>query len=80
MIEFDCNSDKFPDSFTWATTGGQGTGVGYTGSAHNHQLGVPFGGFDVGDMNDDGIIDVVAINQGNTECKLCNNNSINSHI
>ena len=27
VIEFDCNSNKFPDSFAWATTGGQGTGV-----------------------------------------------------
>jgi len=67
VIEFDCNSDKFPETFAWAATGGQGTGVGYTGSAHNHQLGVPFGGFDIGDMDDDGVVDVVAINQGNTE-------------
>ena len=67
VIEFDCNSNKFPDSFTWASTGGQGTGVGYTGAAHNHQLGSPFGGFDIGDMDDDGVIDVVAINDGNTE-------------
>ena len=67
VIEFDCNSNKFPDSFAWATTGGQGTGVGYTGSAHNHQLGVEFGGFDIGDMDEDGIIDVVAMNDANTE-------------
>ena len=68
VLEFDCNSDKFPDIFTWSTTGGTTTGSSvYTGSTHNHQLGVPFGGFDIGDMNDDGIVDVVAINDGNTE-------------
>ena len=65
VLEFDCNSDKFPDRFDYTLQ--QATGAAYTGSFHVHQLGVPFGGFDIGDMDDDGIIDVVAINQGNTE-------------
>ena len=69
VVEFDCNSNKFPETVSYdpQTSTVTSQGVGYTGSVHRHQLGVTFGGFDIGDMDDDGIIDVVAINQGNTE-------------
>ncbi|MEC8789444.1 MAG: VCBS repeat-containing protein, partial [Candidatus Thermoplasmatota archaeon] len=67
VIEFDCNSNKFPETVTWTSGGVTGSGVGYTGSAHNHKLGAEFGGFDIGDMDEDGIIDVVAMNDANTE-------------
>ena len=69
VVEFDCNSNKFQETVSYdpQTSTVTSQGVGYTGSVHRHQLGVTFGGFDIGDMDDDGIIDVVAINQGNTE-------------
>jgi hypothetical protein len=61
VIEFSCMNPTqgFPTSFTWNANGGTGF--------HVHALGPVFGGFDIGDMNGNGIVDVVAINDGNTE-------------
>ena len=61
VVEFSCMNPTqgFPTSLTWNANGGPGFNV--------HALGPEFGGFDIGDMNDNGIIDVVAINDGNTE-------------
>ena len=64
VLEFDCQTNSFPATFTWTTAGGQ---VGTGSSLHVHALGPEFGGFDIGDIDDDGIIDVVAINDANTE-------------
>ena len=64
VLEFDCQTNSFPATFTWTTAGGQ---VGTGSSLHVHALGPEFGGFDIGDIDNDGIIDVVAINDGNTE-------------
>jgi hypothetical protein len=58
-IEFDCLLDQFPATITWNANGGAGF--------HVHAVGPEFGGMDIGDINDNGIIDVVAINEGNTE-------------
>lgn len=61
VIEYDClnPAQGFPTAVTWSSTGGSGM--------HVHAVGPEFGGMDIGDMNNDGIIDVVAINDGNTE-------------
>ena len=64
VLEFDCQTNSFPATFTWSTAGGQ---VGTGSSLHVHALGPEFGGFDIGDLDEDGIIDVVAINDANTE-------------
>ena len=64
VLEFDCQTNSFPATFTWTTTGGQ---VGTGSQLHVHALGPEFGGFDIGDIDDDGIIDVVAMNDENTE-------------
>lgn len=64
VLEFDCQTNSFPATFTWTTAGGQ---VGTGSSLHVHALGPEFGGFDIGDIDNDGIIDVVAINDANTE-------------
>ena len=64
VVEFDCLTDAFPATLTWSTTGGQlGTGSAF----HVHALGPEFGGMDIGDIDGNGIIDVVAINDANTE-------------
>jgi len=59
VIEFNCLTNTFPAAITWSSTGSSGM--------HVHALGPEFGGFDIGDLDNDGIIDVVAINDGNTE-------------
>ncbi len=64
IVEFDCLQDQFPTTLTWNQNGGPlGTGSAF----HVHAVGPEFGGMDIGDINDNGIIDVVAINDGNTE-------------
>ena len=65
VVEFDCTQDTFGAALTWNQNGGAIANTQQ--SFHVHKLGVDFGGFDIGDINDDGIIDVVAINDANTE-------------
>ena len=64
VLEYDCQTRTFPATFTWTTAGGP---VGTGSSLHVHALGPEFGGFDIADIDNDGIIDVVAINDANTE-------------
>ena len=59
VVEFNCLTNSFPATVTWSPTGGAGL--------HVHALGPDFGGFDIADIDNDGIIDVVAINDENTE-------------
>ena len=59
VVEFNCLTNTFPAAVTWSAAGGAGV--------HVHAVGPEFGGFDIGDLDDDGIIDVVALNDGNTE-------------
>jgi hypothetical protein len=59
VVEFNCLTNTFPATVAWSTTGGTGL--------HVHALGPEFGGFDIGDIDNDGIIDVVAMNDQNTE-------------
>ena len=59
VIEFNCLTNTFPATVTWSSTGSAGL--------HVHALGPEFGGFDIADLDNDGIIDVVAINDANTE-------------
>ena len=65
IVEFDCTQNTFGTALAWNQNGG--TIVNTQQAFHVHKLGPDFGGFDIGDMDDDGIIDVVAINDGNTE-------------
>ena len=65
IVEFDCTQNTFGAALAWNQNGG--TIVSTQQAFHVHKLGPDFGGFDIGDMDDDGIIDVVAINDGNTE-------------
>ena len=65
VVEFDCTQDTFGAALTWNQNGG--TIANTQQSFHVHKLGVNFGGFDIGDMSGDGVIDVVAINDANTE-------------
>jgi len=61
IIEFDCAvSSAFPATYNYNPTTPQT-------NTHLINMGVPFGGFDIGDMDEDGTIDVVAMNEGNTE-------------
>ena len=59
VVEFNCLTNTFPGAVTWSSTGSAGL--------HVHALGPEFGGFDIGDIDNDGIIDVVAMNDANTE-------------
>ena len=59
VIEFDCLTNTFPVTYTFSTT--QQTG------SHVYALGVDFGGMDIGDIDGNGIIDVVAMNDANTQ-------------
>ena len=59
VVEFNCLTNTFPAAVTWSSTGSAGL--------HVHALGPEFGGFDIGDIDNDGIIDVVAMNDANTE-------------
>jgi hypothetical protein len=59
VVEFNCLTNTFPATVAWSTTGGTGL--------HVHALGPDFGGFDIGDIDNDGKIDVVAMNDENTE-------------
>lgn len=63
VVEYDCFADTF-GQFQWTASGGQTT---QGQSFHVHALGPDFGGFDIGDMDENGVIDVVAINDGNTQ-------------
>ncbi|MGB1992068.1 MAG: FG-GAP repeat domain-containing protein, partial [Candidatus Poseidoniaceae archaeon] len=65
VVEFDCTQDTFGLALAWNQAGGQIAST--TQSFHVHALGPDFGGFDIGDMDEDGIIDVVAMNDANTE-------------
>ena len=65
VVEFDCTQDTFGAALTWNQNGGAIANTQQ--SFHVHKLGVDFGGFDIGDISDDGIIDVVAMNDANTE-------------
>ena len=65
VVEFDCTQDTFGAALTWNQNGGVIANTQQ--SFHVHKLGVDFGGFDIGDISNDGIIDVVAINDANTE-------------
>ena len=65
VVEFDCTQDTFGAALTWNQNGGEIANTQQ--SFHVHKLGVDFGGFDIGDISNDGIIDVVAINDANTE-------------
>jgi len=61
IIEFDCAvSSTYPATYAYNPTTPQA-------NTHIINMGVPFGGFDIGDMDEDGTIDVVAMNEGNTE-------------
>ena len=64
VLEYDCQTRSFPATFTWTTAGGP---VGTGSALHVHAIGPEFGGFDIADIDNDGIIDVVAINDANTE-------------
>ena len=64
VVEYDCLGNTFPSTLTWSATGGQATP---NSAFHVHALGPEFGGFDIGDLDNDGLIDVVAINDANTE-------------
>ena len=59
VIEFDCLSKTFPTSYAFSTQQQPGS--------HVHALGVDFGGMDIGDVDGNGIVDVVAMNDGNTQ-------------
>ncbi len=59
VVEFNCLTNTFPAALTWSSSGGAGV--------HVHALGPEFGGFDIGDIDNDGLIDVVAMNDANTE-------------
>ena len=63
VVEYDCFADTF-GQFQWTASGGQTT---QGQSFHVHAIGPDFGGFDIGDMDENGVIDVVAINDGNTQ-------------
>lgn len=54
VIEYNCITNTFPTDIATATP-------------HTVQMGVGWGGASLGDMNDDGIIDVLAITDGNVE-------------
>ena len=77
VLEFDCQTNSFPATFTWTTAGGQ---VGTNSSLHVHALGPEFGGFDIGDIDNDGIIDVVASTMGTQRTSAMLLYSINSHL
>ena len=64
VVEYDCLGNTFPATLTWSSTGGQATP---NSAFHVHALGPEFGGFDIGDIDNDGLIDVVAMNDANTE-------------
>ncbi len=59
VIEFDCLTNTFPLTYTFSTTQQAGS--------HVYALGVDFGGMDIGDVDGNGIIDVVAMNDANTQ-------------
>ncbi len=59
VIEFDCLTNTFPPTYAFSTTQQAGS--------HVYALGVDFGGMDIGDVDDNGIIDVVAMNDANTQ-------------
>ncbi|MEO2121015.1 MAG: VCBS repeat-containing protein, partial [Candidatus Poseidoniia archaeon] len=54
VIEYNCLTNTFPTDIATATP-------------HTIQMGVGWGGPSIGDMNDDGVIDVLAITDGNVE-------------
>ena len=56
VVEYDCFADTF-GQFQWTASGGQTT---QGQSFHVHAIGPDFGGFDIGDMDENGVIDVVA--------------------
>ena len=59
VIEFDCLTNTFPLTYAFSTQQQAGS--------HVYALGVDFGGMDIGDLDGNGIIDVVAMNDGNTQ-------------
>ena len=59
IIEFNCQTNLFPATYTFSTSPQAGS--------HVVNMANTFGAFDIGDMNNDGTIDTIAMTQGNLE-------------
>ena len=59
VIEFNCQTNLFPTTYTFSTTPQAGS--------HVVNMANTFGGFDIGDIDDNGVIDTIAMTQGNLE-------------
>ena len=59
VIEFNCQTNLFPTTYTFSTTPQAGS--------HVVNMANTFGAFDIGDIDDNGVIDTIAMTQGNLE-------------
>ena len=60
IIEYDCLSNNFPTTYAYASSPQQI-------NTHVVNMATTFGAFDIGDMDDDGTIDTIAMTEGNLE-------------
>jgi len=59
IIEFNCQTNLFPATYTFSTSPQAGS--------HVVNMANTFGEFDIGDMDSDGTVDTIAMTQGNLE-------------
>ena len=59
VIEFNCQTNLFPTTYTFSTTPQAGS--------HVVNMANTFGALDIGDMDDNGVVDTIAMTQGNLE-------------
>ena len=59
IIEFNCQTNLFPATYTFSTSTQAGS--------HVVNMANTFGAFDIGDMDNDGTVDTIAMTQGNLE-------------
>ena len=59
VIEFNCQTNLFPTTYTFSTTPQAGS--------HVVNMANTFGALDIGDMDNNGVVDTIAMTQGNLE-------------